>query len=159
LIEALKDHRLTDTHRFLIEHCLQHMAFLEQSIEQLEGRILKQINQANLTRSFELLQTVPAIKQAAAAAVLAEIGSSMEPFPSPGQLASWASLCPGNTEAPINHWAQIAPREISGSEPRWRNVHGRHPCRMFPSFRLASNDLCLASADARRSLWWHTPCL
>jgi transposase len=99
LIEALKDHRLTDAHRFLIEHCLQHMAFLEQSIEQLEGRILRQINRANLTRSFELLQTVPAIKQAAAAAVLAEIGSSMEPFPSPGQLASWAGLCPGNNRS------------------------------------------------------------
>ena len=99
LIEALKGHRLTDAHRFLIEHCLQHMAFLENSIEQLEARILIQIEKANLTRTFELLQTVPAIKQAAAAAVLAEIGSSMEPFPSPGQLASWAGLCPGNNRS------------------------------------------------------------
>jgi transposase len=99
LVEALKAYRLTDAHRFLIEHCLQHMAFLEQSIEQLETEILKQINRANLNGPFELLQTVPAIKQAAAAAILAEIGSSMEPFPSPGRLASWAGVCPGNNRS------------------------------------------------------------
>ena len=99
LVEALKGHRLTDAQRFLIEHCLQHMAFLEQSLEQLEARILQQIEEAGLTRPFELLQTVPAIKQAAAAAVLAEIGSSMEPFPTPGQLASWAGVCPGNNRS------------------------------------------------------------
>jgi transposase len=75
------------------------MAFLEQSIEQLETEILKQINRANLNGPFELLQTVPAIKQAAAAAILAEIGSSMEPFPSPGRLASWAGVCPGNNRS------------------------------------------------------------
>lgn len=99
LVEALKDHHLTDAHRFLIEHCLQHMAFLEQSIEQLEREILKQVSAANLTRPFQLLQTVPAVKQAAAAAILAEIGSSVEPFPSPGQLASWAGVCPGNNRS------------------------------------------------------------
>jgi hypothetical protein len=33
LVAALKGHRLSDAHRFLIEHCLQHMAFLEQAIE------------------------------------------------------------------------------------------------------------------------------
>jgi transposase len=99
LIEALQGHRLSDAHRFLIEHCLQHMAFLEQAIEQLETRILQQINRANLTRSFELLQTIPAIKQAAAAAILAEVGSSVEPFPSHKKLASWAGLCPGNNKS------------------------------------------------------------
>lgn len=99
LIEALQGHRLSDAHRFLIEHCLQHMAFLEQAIEQLETRILQQINRANLARPFELLQTIPAIKQAAAAAILAEIGCSVEPFPSPKKLASWAGLCPGNNKS------------------------------------------------------------
>jgi len=99
LIEALRGHRLSDAHRFLIEHCLQHMGFLEQAIEQLEARILQQINRANLTRPFELLQTIPAIKQAAAAAIVAEIGSSVDPFPSPKKLASWAGLCPGNNKS------------------------------------------------------------
>jgi transposase len=99
LIEALKGHRMTEADRFLIENCLQHMAFLEESIERLEARILKHIEEAGLNREFELLQTVPAIKQTAAAAVLAEIGFSMEPFASPGQLASWAGLCPGNNRS------------------------------------------------------------
>ncbi len=99
LIETLKSHRLTDAHRFLIEHCLQHMAFVEQSIEQLEARILEQISKADLKGPFELLQTIPAIKQASAAAILAEIGSSMAPFSSSAHLASWAGLCPGNNRS------------------------------------------------------------
>src|SRR5262249_48598913 len=99
LVEALKGHRLTDSHRFLIEHCLQHMAFLEESVERLEAEIMAHVEAANLNRPFALLQTVPAVKQAAAAAILAEIGSSMEPFPSPEQLASWAGVCPGNNRS------------------------------------------------------------
>jgi len=55
LVEALKGHRLTDAQRFLIEHCLQHMAFLEQSLEQLEARILQQIEEAGLTRTTGVL--------------------------------------------------------------------------------------------------------
>jgi len=99
LIEALRGHRLSEAHRFLIQHCLRHMAFLEESIEQLEARILEQIDKTNLVHPLNLLQTIPAIKQTAAAAILAEIGSSIEPFPSPGQLASWAGLCPGNNKS------------------------------------------------------------
>ena len=91
---TLRGHRLSDAHRFLIK--LQHMGFLEQAIEQLEARILQQINRANLICPFELLQTIPAIRQAAAAARVAEIGCSVDPFSSPKKLASWAGLCPGN---------------------------------------------------------------
>lgn len=123
LVEALKNHRLTDANRFLIEHCLQHMAFLEQSIEQLEARILEQIGKANLNGPFQLLQTVPAIKEASAAAILAEIGSSMTPFPSSAQLASWAGLCPGNNRSADrnlgakcnkgNHWLRTTLAECA----------------------------------------------
>jgi transposase len=52
LVEALKGHRLTDSHRFLIEHCLQHMAFLEESVERLEAEIMAHVEAANLNRPF-----------------------------------------------------------------------------------------------------------
>jgi len=159
LIEALRGHRLSDAHRFLIEHCLQHMGFLEQAIEQLEARILQQINRANLTRPFELLQTIPAIKQAAAAAIVAEIGSSVDPSPHPRNWLHGLVFVPETTRAPTKPWARIAPRETSGSEPLSPNAHGQHPCRRSPAFRSASSDYRRASADGRPLSPWLTPCL
>ena len=159
LIEALRGHRLSDAHRFLIEHCLQHMGFLEQAIEQLEARIFQQINRANLTRPFELLQTIPAIKQAAAAAIVAEIGSSVDPFPYARNWLHGLVFVPETTRAPTKPWARIAPRETSGSEPLSPNAHGQHPCRRSPAFRSASSDYRRASADGRPLSRWLTPCL
>lgn len=46
-----------------------------------------------------LLDTIPGINQRAAQGILAEIGLDMSRFPTPGHLASWAGMCPGNNES------------------------------------------------------------
>jgi transposase len=63
------------------------MAFLEQ-LKQLDAEILRQIERSNLSRSLELVQSVPAIKKIAASATLAELDSSMVPFPTPKKVRS-----------------------------------------------------------------------
>ena len=46
-----------------------------------------------------LLQTIPGIGAAAAAAIISEIGVDMSRFPSAKHLASWAGVCPGNNQS------------------------------------------------------------
>jgi transposase len=45
------------------------------------------------------LDTIPGVNRRTAEVLLAEIGPDMSRFPSPGNLASWAGLCPGNNES------------------------------------------------------------
>jgi transposase len=46
-----------------------------------------------------LIASIPGISERAAYGIVAEIGTSMQQFPSAGHLASWAGVCPGNNES------------------------------------------------------------
>lgn len=49
------------------------------------------------------LMTIPGIAQRASEVIIAETGADMSRFPTPGHLASWAGLCPGNNESAGKH--------------------------------------------------------
>ncbi|HET8914001.1 MAG TPA: transposase, partial [Ktedonobacteraceae bacterium] len=49
--------------------------------------------------AIALLCSIPGISRRAAEGILAEIGLDMTRFPSAGHLASWAGMCPGNSES------------------------------------------------------------
>jgi transposase len=96
LIKQALDGHLTDHHCFLIQACLDHMAYLEQQIIKLDARISQYL--APYQKEYELLQTIPGLKEHSAATVLAEIGPDMTHFEDADHLASWAGICPGNNE-------------------------------------------------------------
>jgi transposase len=50
-------------------------------------------------QAMDLIDEIPGIDRVSAAAILAEIGANMGQYPSPGHLASWAAICPGNNES------------------------------------------------------------
>lgn len=49
--------------------------------------------------SYNLLQTIPGVNKQTALAIVAEMGTDMEVFPTQHHLASWSGVCPGNNES------------------------------------------------------------
>jgi transposase len=97
LTETLKGHQMNDHHRWLIQQSIEHIVLLDRQLEELEDRIMHQIEPYR--RQFDLLRTLPGVKDMSAAAILAEIGPDMSVFPSADQLCSWAGICPGNNRS------------------------------------------------------------
>jgi transposase len=97
LKEALARHQMNEHHRWLIQQSVDHAVLLDQQMEELEIRIKEKLIPYH--EQYELLQTIPGIKDTAAASILAEIGPDMGHFPSGKHLCSWAGICPGNNRS------------------------------------------------------------
>ncbi len=89
--------RVTDHHRFMLRSLMDQVRHLDQQIKRFDARIEKRagVFQEAATR----LQTIPGVGAASAEVIVAEIGVDMNRFPTSGQLASWAGMCPGNDES------------------------------------------------------------
>jgi hypothetical protein len=53
----------------LIRHSMRHLAFLEDEIAELDAEIVRQTEVGSLQPAMELVETIPGIKQTAAAAL------------------------------------------------------------------------------------------
>jgi len=96
LLAALDGHRMSEHHRQLIRYSIEHLVFLENQVTKIDHQIRRKILEAGFQGAFELLQTIPGVKEDAAAGILAEVGVDMRVFPSDAHLSSWAGVCPGN---------------------------------------------------------------
>ena len=103
IAEAVRGQRLSATQKELIRSSMRHMVFLEMEIGQLDGLIAGLIESSHQQEQYELLQTIPGIKQEAAANLLAEIGPDMKQFPDAAHMSSWGGICPGNNESAGKH--------------------------------------------------------
>lgn len=89
--------RVTDHHRFMLRTLMDHLEYLERTIEDLDIRI-RDLS-APFADAIDRLKEVPGLNQRAIENILAEIGTEMKQFPSAGHLASWTGVCPGNDES------------------------------------------------------------
>jgi transposase len=96
---SLEGHRMNALHRRLINLSLDHMAFLEEQISTLDEEIVQHIKTHGLEKPYQILQTIPGVKEEAAASLLAEFGPDMEVFGNAKKLSSWAGVAPGNNES------------------------------------------------------------
>ena len=89
--------RVKPHHRLLIRALLEHISFLQASIEELDEEVGRRL--APFQQAMVLLQSIPGVSRTAAAAIIAEIGVDMGRFASGKHLASWAGVCPGNKQS------------------------------------------------------------
>jgi transposase len=99
-------------HQFMLKTMLAHISFLEEQIQDIEAQAAQLMKPHQ--QEHELLQTIPGVKQKAANAIIAELGTDMSQFPDEKHLSSWAGLCPGNNESAGKKKAQSSPMAING---------------------------------------------
>lgn len=134
IIAALEQHQMGEHHRRMIRFSLDHMAFLEEQLTQIDQLIQEKIRQSGYEKQWELLRTLPAVRENAAA-VLAEMGPDPSQFPNEKHLGSWCGLCPGNNRSagrdksshtnPGNKWLRAALTESAWGVSRMKEGHLR----------------------------------
>jgi hypothetical protein len=91
------DGRFSRHHARLAAHILDHLDYLQQTIEALSDEIGELI--APSEPQLELLQTITGVGRRAAECILAELGPDMSRFPTHRHAARWSCICPGNNES------------------------------------------------------------
>lgn len=94
LVEAMNG-KLSREDCFLTSQSLIQYRMFQNLIDDLDKHIKDYISK-HFPEEYQLLMTIPRVSGNTAAVILAEIGPSVEAFPTDGHLASWASLYPGS---------------------------------------------------------------
>jgi transposase len=85
--------QFTDHHGFLLATMLARVDQASADIATLDRKIEAEI--APFAQAAERLDEITGVGRAAAQTIIAEIGTDMTRFPTPGHLASWARFAPG----------------------------------------------------------------
>lgn len=83
--------------RLMLRVQLQHVAFLDRQIAAFSEAIGTRL--AHLDDALTRLQAIPGVERRTAEIMIAEIGTDLQRFPSPGHLVSWAGFSPGQHES------------------------------------------------------------
>jgi transposase len=92
LREAFTGH-FSDHHGFLLHTMLGRIDQASADIAELEAKIEAEI--APFARAVDRLDEITGVGQTAAQVIIAELGTDMGRFPTPGHLVSWARFAPG----------------------------------------------------------------
>jgi transposase len=123
--------RFTAHHAFLLASLLRQVDFLDAEIEGFDARVTAQL--APHAAACARLDGMPGVGRRTAEQILAELGPDMRPFPSSGDAASWAGLCPGHNESAGkrysgktrkgNNWLRAALVEAARAAARQRGTY------------------------------------
>ncbi len=160
LTEALAG-RFDAHHAVAARRILDHVDFLDATVASLSCEVAGRIEP--FEGAIALLVDVPGISRLTAEVVIAETGGDMGRFPSPGQLASWAGLCPGNHESagkrrrvstpPGNRWLRRALIEASWGAARTKGSYFGAQYRQIAR-RRGPNKAIVAVAHSLLDVIW-----
>jgi transposase len=83
--------------RWMIAELLAKLDRLDEERARIDARIDELV--VPYPELLRRLATIPGVDRTTALVLLAEFGEDMTRFPTPGHLAKWAGLCPGNAES------------------------------------------------------------
>jgi len=96
IVESLRG-RVTANHRLLLRLHFDQVKAIEEAIATVDKEVDALIEP--FRTAANRLSTIPGISDVVAEVIVSEIGVDMSRFPTPGQLISWAGLCPRNDES------------------------------------------------------------
>jgi len=125
------------TGRFTAHHAFLTRAMLDRidACVAMEARLSREIDVQiqPFRRQVDLIATIPGVGLRAAEVILAETGGDMTRFPTAGDLASWAGMCPGNNQsgtktraAPTRHgdpWLKAALGQTATAASRTKGTY------------------------------------
>jgi transposase len=149
-------------HAAAARRILDHIDFLDASIAALTEEI--EARTAPYQAVYELLRPVPGFDRLTIDTIIAETGADMRRFPSPGQLAKWAGVCPGNHESagkrrrvgvtPGNRWLRRVLIEAARAAARTKGSYFGAQYRQIAR-RRGPNKAAVAVAHSLSDLIWH----
>jgi transposase len=130
-LQLALDGSMLPHHQLLLKEMLEDLSHLEGKITRIEKEIERQMRP--FQKSVDAWMTIPGIKQRLAWTLVAEIGPTVEAFPSAAQIVSWAGICPGNnvtagkrktgTTRKGNRWARRALCEASWAASHTKDIY------------------------------------
>ncbi len=161
LREALAGH-FGPQHAVAARRIGDHVDFLDASIAALTEQI--DARTESYRGVFQLLLPVPGFDRLTIDTVIAETGADVSRFPSPGHLAKWAGVCPGNHESagkrrpvgvgPGNRWLRRALIEAARAAARTGGSYFGAQYRQIAQ-RRGPNKAAVAVAHSLSDLIWH----
>ncbi len=161
LTEALTGH-FGSHHAVACRRILGHLDFLNESIAALTEQI--DTRTAAFGAVYKSLLPVPGFDRLTIDVIIAETGADMSRFPSPGDLASWAGVCPGSYESSGkrrnvsttrgNQWLRRALIESARAAARTKGSYFGAQYRQIAR-RRGPNKAAVAVAHSLLELVWH----
>jgi transposase len=123
-------------HAILVAEILAHLDYSDEAIGRLSDAIDEYI--APFADARDRLCTIPGVDRRIAEAIIGEIGVDMTKFPSPGHLASWAGMCPGQHESAGKSKKGTARKGDSWLHATWRSPPWPRPGPRAPISLLST---------------------
>jgi len=89
--------RTTPHHQMMLRSMLGTICYYQKQIDTMNAEVSKLLGPYK--QEYELLQSIPGVKEKAAGHIIAELSANMYVFPDEQHLSSWAGLSPGSNES------------------------------------------------------------
>jgi transposase len=153
-LEAALQGLVRSHQRFMLAIQLGHLSYLDGQIETLDLEVARRVDPFEET--VAAVDTIPGIGRRTAEVIVAEMGTDMTQFPTPGHLASWAGVCPGNNRSADknkrsptrkgNNWLKPALVEAARAASRTKTFLGAKYHRL--ARRIGANRAAMAVAHS-----------